>query len=239
MSTTAEPAVCGICGKTKTHGELTQGELLRPHILQSVQAKHPEFGSADRICTRDLNHFRAEYMERLLEDEKGELSELEEEVIRSIREADILSENINEEFEQGLTFGDRVSDRIAEFGGSWKFILSFGAVLIVWIAVNSVALLRRPFDPYPYILLNLVLSTIAALQAPVIMMSQNRQEVKDRLRSENDYRVNLKSELEIRVLNERMEHLLKKQWQRLLEIQEIQTDLIRQLVRDRPARREP
>ncbi len=228
--------LCGICGKTSTPGRLTSGELLRPHIFQSVRDENPAFGPKDAICATDLNRYRAAHMERLLEDEKGELSDLEEQVIRSIREEEILTENINEEFDQGLTFGDRVSDKIAEFGGSWRFILSFGAVLIAWIVANSIFLARRPFDPFPYILLNLVLSCIAALQAPVIMMSQNRQETKDRLRSENDYRVNLKSELEIRVLNERMEHLLKKQWQRLLEIQEIQTDLIRQLVRDRPAR---
>ncbi|MCA1581491.1 MAG: DUF1003 domain-containing protein [Acidobacteria bacterium] len=228
--------LCGVCGKPRTAGQLTSGELLRPHIYQSVHEENPAFGPNDSICSTDLNRFRAAHMERLLEDEKGELSELEEQVIRSIREEEILTENINEEFEQGLTFGDRVSDKIAEFGGSWRFILSFGGVLIAWIALNTIVLTRRPFDPFPYILLNLVLSCVAALQAPVIMMSQNRQETKDRLRSENDYRVNLKSELEIRVLNERMEHLLKKQWQRLLEIQEIQTDLIRQLVRDRPTR---
>lgn len=235
MSDSAK-TLCGICGKARGAGQLTSGELLRPHIFQSVQEENPGFGLKDSICSTDLNRFRAAHMERLLEDEKGELSELEEQVIRSIREEEILTENINEEFEQGLTFGDRISDKIAEFGGSWRFILSFCGVLLVWIAVNTVVLTRRPFDPFPYILLNLLLSCVAALQAPVIMMSQNRQETKDRLRSENDYRVNLKSELEIRVLNERMEHLLKKQWQRLLEIQEIQTDLIRQLVRDRPAR---
>jgi len=100
---------------------------------------------------------------------------------------------------------------------------------VIWIALNSVLLLRRPFDPYPFILLNLVLSCLAAIQAPVIMMSQNRQESKDRLRSQHDYRVNLKAELEIRQLHDKIDHLLSHQWERLVEIQQIQIDLLSEL----------
>jgi uncharacterized membrane protein len=142
-----------------------------------------------------------------------------------------LSKNINAEFEQNLTFGERLADKIADFGGSWNFIVIFGGVLLLWVAVNSMILIWRPFDPYPFILLNLVLSGLAAVQAPIIMMSQNRQEAKDRFRSEHDYSINLKAELEIRHLHEKIDHLLKNQWQRLLEIQEIQMELMEELTR--------
>ena len=117
--------------------------------------------------------------------------------------------------------------------GSWRFISIFMAVLFIWIFINTIVLIHKPFDPYPFILLNLILSCIAAIQAPIIMMSQNRQEAKDRLRSEHDYRVNLKAELEIRHPHEKMDHLLMTQWQRLLEIQEVQTELMEELARKR------
>ena len=114
--------------------------------------------------------------------------------------------------------GEALADRIATFGGSWKFIIVFGSVLGTWIVINALVLRAKPFDPYPFILLNLILSCLAAIQAPVIMMSQNRQEAKDRLRSEHDYRINLKAELEIRHLHEKLDHLLSHQWERLAEI---------------------
>ena len=131
-----------------------------------------------------------------------------------------------------MTFWERMSDKLAMVGGSWRFILGFAVVIGIWVAVNTIALLRHPFDPYPYILLNLVLSCLAAIQAPVIMMSQNRQDAKDRLRSEHDYQLNLKAELEIRHLNEKMDLLLTTQWRRLLEIQRIQMEVLEELVRE-------
>ncbi len=120
---------------------------------------------------------------------------------------------------------------MAEFGGSWTFILIFSAVLVTWVVINTITLWRQPFDPFPYILLNLVLSCLAAIQAPIIMMSQNRQESKDRLRGENDYRINLKAELEIRNLNSKMDMLLTHQWQQLLEIQKIQMEMMQELLK--------
>ena len=140
-----------------------------------------------------------------------------------------MSKNINAEFEQNLTFGERLADKIADFGGSWNFIVIFGGVLLLWVAVNSMILIWRPFDPYPFILFNLVLSCLAAFQAPAILMSQNRQESRDRLRSEHDYLINLKAELEIRHLHEKIDHLLMNQWQRLFEIQQIQMELMEEL----------
>jgi len=127
-----------------------------------------------------------------------------------------------------------MADRVASFGGSWTFILSFLAVLVAWVVFNTVTILNAErFDPFPYILLNLVLSCIAAVQAPLIMMSQHRQEAKDRLRAENDYRVNLKAEVEIRQLHEKLDHLLIRQWERFTEIQQIQLELMEDLGRDR------
>jgi uncharacterized membrane protein len=165
-----------------------------------------------------------------LESEKGELTELEDTVVQSLREHDTLSTNIDADFEQALSVGARLADGIATFGGSWAFIIVFGVFILLWITVNAVTLLWQPPDPYPFILLNLMLSCLAALQAPVIMMSQNRQEAKDRLRSEHDYRVNLKAELEIRQLHEKMDHLLLHQWERLAEIQQVQIDLLNEVI---------
>lgn len=119
-----------------------------------------------------------------------------------------------------------IADHVATFGGSWTFITIFFAVLVGWMALNVVVLVRKPFDPYPFILLNLVLSCLAAIQAPIIMMSQNRREVKDRLRAEHDYQVNLKAELEVRLLHEKLDHLIVHQWQRLLETQRLQVEML-------------
>ena len=169
------------------------------------------------------------HVHSLLEMEKGEISALENEVLESIRQNELLTKNVDIEFEEKWSFGDRLADRIATFGGSWPFLICFGVFLGLWIAVNSLVLVIKPPDPYPYILLNLILSCLAAVQAPIIMMSQNRQEAKDRLRGLHDYQVNLKAELEIRHLHEKMDHLLSHQWDRLAEIQEIQLDLLSEI----------
>jgi uncharacterized membrane protein len=144
-------------------------------------------------------------------------------------EKEVTSRNINQEFDDSLTLGERWSDRLADFGGSWIFISLFIGMLVIWMGVNSWLLITKPFDPYPYILLNLVLSCLAAIQAPVILMSQNRQEAKDRLRAEHDYEINLKAEIEIRKLHEKMDHLLMHQWQRLMEIQQLQVNLMEEI----------
>jgi uncharacterized membrane protein len=168
-------------------------------------------------------------VQSILQSEKGELSRLEREVLESIHNHDLISENVAIGVDRERTLGERVADRVATFGGSWSFLISFGAFLFLWILVNSLVLLWRPIDPYPYILLNLMLSCVAAIQAPIIMMSQNRQEAKDRLRSEHDYKVNLKAELEIRHLHEKIDHLLSHQWERLVQIQEIQLELLTEI----------
>jgi uncharacterized membrane protein len=207
------------------------GDAIRPSLAEFIQKKVPVFDRLGFICLDDLGAFRKEYVKDVLQDEIGELSALDHEVIDSLQKHEILSENIGNEFEKELTFGERLSDRIASFGGSWRFLIIFGAVLFVWIFVNAAVLATGAFDPYPFILMNLILSCIAAVQAPIIMMSQNRSEARDRARGENDYKVNLKAELEIRHLHEKLDHLLRRQYNRLFEIQQIQIELLEELTR--------
>jgi len=203
--------------------------MVRPVVTDLVREDTGQWDEAGWICVDDIQKYRHRYLERLLQQERGELTSLEHEVLESLRTQEILSENQAEEFEEHLSFGERLSDRIASFGGSWVFISIFGAVLFLWMILNSYMLATRAFDPYPYILLNLILSCLAAIQAPIIMMSQKRQEDRDRLRATHDYQVNLKAELEIRHLHQKIDHLMSHQWERLLEIQDVQMDLIDEL----------
>jgi len=224
---------CAICGKTFGARELVPGAAVRDVILREILREHPEFSAEDFLCRPDLNRYREKYVHSLLEAEKGEITTLESEVLHSLRSHEILSKNVEATLEQKWTFGERLADRIASFGGSWTFLICFGLFIGLWIATNTFVLATRPLDPYPFILLNLILSCLAAMQAPIIMMSQNRQEAKDRLRSQHDYQINLKAELEIRHLHDKMDHLLSHQWERLAEIQEIQLDLLSELGRKR------
>ena len=225
------PVICQICKKPKSPHSGMIADLIRPSLLEFAKKKVPDLDGKAFICFEDLGNFRKDYVKEVLEDEIGELSALDDEVIQSLEQHEILSANISKQFEKKLTFGERLSDHIAEFGGSWKFLITFGAVLIGWLVLNAIVLLNRGFDPYPFILLNLILSCLAAVQAPIIMMSQNRAEARDRLRAENDYKVNLKAELEIRHLHEKLDHLLRRQYNRLFEIQQIQIELLQEISR--------
>lgn len=220
--------ICEVCHKLQKPSDAFPLEIVHEPVFKLIQEDHPGISRKGFICPTDLNAYRMKFIKKTLEEEKGELTALEEEVVRSIQEQETVSKNINEAYEERLTFGERLSDRLASGGGSWKFIIGFGCVLVLWISLNTLFIMRKPFDPYPFILLNLVLSCLAAIQAPVIMMSQNRQDSRDRLRSEYDYRVNLKAELEIRYLHQKLDHFLKREWQTMLEIQEIQIDLMRE-----------
>ena len=163
------------------------------------------------------------------------LTDRERRVIESFIDRKHVSRNVTKAFEDERTFGERVADRVASFGGSWTFIFIFVTVLIAWVIVNSILLAGRAFDPYPYILLNLFLSMIAALQAPIIMMSQNRQAARDRMDAAHDYEVNLKAELEIRHLHEKLDELREQKWTNLVEIQQEQIRLLEQLLKERNA----
>ncbi|MBI5493229.1 MAG: DUF1003 domain-containing protein [Deltaproteobacteria bacterium] len=221
--------ICQVCKKQmKLSGVLSAG-IVRGPIVEKIMAAHPDWSSQGFICIADLNRYRAEYVKDVIKADKGELSVLEEQVIKSLKEQELLSQNINVEYDRQRGFGEIMSDKLADFGGSWLFIGIFSAILLIWIVMNTVVMLMKPFDPYPYIFLNLILSCLAAMQAPVILMSQNRQEARDRLQAEHDYRINLKAELEIRHLHEKIDHLLMNQWERLMEIQQIQMELMEEL----------
>lgn len=202
---------------------------VRPALANGIAAAHPQLVADDLICRRHQTEERTRYVERLLELERGEISELERQVVESLAREETVAQDVESEWEGKRTFGERVSDFIADFGGSWRFIILFFVVLMGWIAFNLWALAGKVFDPYPFILLNLVLSCLAAIQAPIIMMSQKRQEAKDRLRSQDDFRVNLKAEFEIRHLHEKLDHLINRQWERLAEIQQIQLEIMEDL----------
>jgi uncharacterized membrane protein len=229
--------VCNICGKTKARSMMMPAALVRSAVAEQIKTAYPDWKAEGYICLSDLNQFRMHYIQNLLESEKGELTTLDHDVLESLQRHETLSSNVDAEFEKDLTLGEKMADKLASFGGSWTFLIIFGALLLAWIVSNSVMLIQKPFDPYPFILLNLVLSCLAAVQAPVIMMSQNRVEDKDRLRSQHDYRVNLKAELEIRHLHDKVDHLLSHQWERLVEIQQIQIDLLSELTRLRDKRK--
>lgn len=171
----------------------------------------------------------------ILESSEVNLKAREKRVLKSILKHTIISRNTHREFYDDRTFGERVADQVAIFGGSWTFIIIFGAILLFWVILNSYILAKRDetFDPYPYILLNLFLSMLAAIQAPVIMMSQNRQAAKDRLQATHDYEVNLKAELEIRLLHDKVDELREKKWLELLDIQERQIQILEQLLKDK------
>ena len=233
MANAKELKTCAVCGQSFAPRELIPGIAVRDVIASEILREHPDWSQENSICRADLNRYRAQYVHRLLQSEKGELSSLEQEVVHSLRDQETLSKDVDTEFEGEWTLGERLADRIAAFGGSWTFLICFGGFLVVWIGFNSFVLYARPPDPYPYILLNFILSCIAAIQAPVIMMSQNRQEAKDRLRSQHDYQVNLKAELEIRHLHEKVDHLLSHQWERLAQIQEIQLELLAEISKKR------
>ena len=166
---------------------------------------------------------------KLLQSESEQLKKLQQIVKKSIDDEELIIQNLLNPPKDILSKGQKISDKMARFGGSWAFIISFFIILTLWILFNSIAPTKADFDPYPFILMNLILSCIAALQAPIIMMSQNRQEEKDRKRSENDYLINLKAELEIRALNQKIDLLLEEQIKVLFESQAKQLEILKSI----------
>jgi uncharacterized membrane protein len=217
---------CAITGRQLPKKDLIRLDELRPTLADRIRADHAGLTDEALIARSEVNRYRNLYVEEILRQEHGEFTELDRQVVESIANQDTIAENVEDDFLEHRTLGQRLSDGLATFGGSWIFLSSFGAFLLVWMAISVAMGEAKSFDPYPFILLNLVLSCLAAIQAPIIMMSQKRQEAKDRLRSRNDYQVNLKAELEIRHLHEKLDHLITKQWQRLAEIQQIQLEIM-------------
>jgi uncharacterized membrane protein len=216
--------------KFKGNKDYIKGNLIRDSIYELIKSDNPDFTKNCYIRQDEVNRYRNIHLRKLIKQEKGNFDELDKEVINAISNRNVISDNIEDDLNEGLTYGQKVADKVADFGGSWTFISLFGIFILLWMAINVWLLTKRPFDPYPFILLNLILSTLAAIQAPIIMMSQNRQEEKDRKRGENDYKVNLKAELEIKLLHEKLDHLILSQNKRLLEIQELQIDYLEDII---------
>ena len=204
-------------------------KTIRNPILALIQNDYPDFDEDKFLSIGELNMYREKYISNYLLVEIGELSNLETRVIGSLNEDKSLVSTVEDEI--GVrTVGQKVADKVAAFGGSWKFIILFGVFILFWILINIYVFLNKGFDPYPFILLNLILSCLAALQAPVIMMSQNRQEEKDSERAKKDYMINLKSELEIRMLHEKLDHLIMHQQEELIEIQKVQIEMMNDIL---------
>ncbi len=214
------------------NGEEIKGQDIREGVFNLIKDDFPDFEKDDFITITELNQYRRFYLTALITQEKVELAAIDSDVMQAIKNNSILSENIQDEKESELTFGQKLADKVAAFGGSWTFIITFFSFILVWMLINIWLLATKPFDPFPFILLNLILSCLAAIQAPIIMMSQNRQEQKDRQRGEHDYKINLKAELEIKLLSEKIDHLLVHQSKKLLEIQQIQTDYLQDLINE-------
>jgi len=202
------------------------GKSIRVSILELIQKENPQFTKDNFLAASELNTYREKYIENFLTKQIGTLSTLEKTVLNSLKDKSILTDKLDDEDTQDITFGQHIADKVADFGGSWTFIIAFGVFLVIWICLNIFWLANKGFDPYPFILLNLILSSLAAIQAPVIMMSQNRQEDKDRERGKKDYMINLKSELEIRMLHEKIDHLIISQQQEVLEMQKVQVEMM-------------
>lgn len=193
-----------------------------------IKQYRADVGDPATLSGEELSTCRKDYIEHLIKEEVGELGAVEKSVAKSISQHKFISApSKSKPAEAG--FGGRLADRVAAFGGSWKFIIIFFLVLTAWMAVNVILFNNKGFDPYPFILLNLILSCTAAIQAPIIMMSQNRQEEKDRERAEHDYKINLKAEVEIRMLHEKLDHILMHQNKRLLEIQKMQVEMMQNI----------
>lgn len=210
-------------------GEKVSAKIFRGPVLNLIQKEHPDFKDNSLISLSELDLYREKYISNYLQIEENEINALEKNVMGAIKNDKSLVNQVEDE-EETRSFGQRIADKVADFGGSWTFIIIFSGFIMLWIILNVVILVNKGFDPYPFILLNLLLSCVAALQAPVIMMSQNRQEEKDRQRAKKDFMINLKSEVEIRMLHEKLDHLIMHQQQELIEIQKVQIEMMEDIL---------
>src|SRR5699024_513430 len=174
-------------------------------------------------------NYHFEYIKEKIIQDQNETKKINQEMLEQLKNKQIISQNLNTTINQKATFGQKSADAIAKFGGSWPFIFLFVVILGSWILLNTLHFFGLSFDRYPFILLNLVLSCLAAIQAPIIMMSQNRQAARDRIAADHDYQTNLKAELEISLLHEKIDYLMSQQWQQMLELQQLQIELLTQL----------
>lgn len=217
--------------KTFPLREQVTGGSIRPAILDKIKESVPDFNETSLIALPELNEFRELYISDYLAKELKAITRLEQTVLTKFKERTTISDKLEADQIEVPTLGQRMADHVATFGGSWVFISYFGLFLVIWICINAFVFYNKGFDPYPFILLNLILSCLAAIQAPVIMMSQNRKEDKDRERSKKDYMINLKAELEIKALHEKIDHLIIYQQEQLLEIQKVQIEMMNDILK--------
>lgn len=198
---------------------------IRSFILQ----KNKKLTIESQIPFITFMNYHFEYIKEKIIQDQNETKKINQEMLEQLKNKQIISQNLNTMINQKATFGQKSADAIAKFGGSWPFIFLFVVILGSWILLNTLHFLGLSFDRYPFILLNLVLSCLAAIQAPIIMMSQNRQATRDRIAADHDYQTNLKAELEISLLHEKIDYLMSQQWQQMLELQQLQIELLTQL----------
>lgn len=207
------------------------GSDIRPEIFELIKKDQSNFDENSYISIDELNNYRRKYLSNFIENQRQNLSIQDKEVLDSFKNRELVVADLGDNYFEKLTFGEKLADKIANFGGSWTFILSFFSFIVIWIVINLWLLSTMPFDPYPFILLNLFLSCLAAIQAPIIMMSQNRQESKDRFRNEQDYKVNLSSKLEIRLINEKIDQILIQHHQKVIDFQESQIEYLEEILK--------
>ena len=198
---------------------------IRSFILQ----KNKKLTIESQIPFITFMNYHFEYIKEKIIQDQNETKKINQEMLEQLKNKQIISQNLNTTINQKATFGQKSADAIAKFGGSWPFIFLFVVILGSWILLNTLHFSGLSFDRYPFILLNLVLSCLAAIQAPIIMMSQNRQATRDRIAADHDYQTNLKAELEISLLHEKIDYLMSLQWQQMLELQQLQIELLTQL----------
>lgn len=225
---TSTASACLVCARSDA-GAIAVGAL-RPQLTAFLAKRlGDKWDARGHLCRAHLNEARIEFVTQALERERGELGEVEAHIARKAERHATIAQHADDVFERSITRGQRIADGVARIGGSWTFVLSFLLALALWIAFNSLILRGEAFDPYPYILLNLALSCLAALQAPVIMMAQNRLSARDRAQADQDFKVNLKAELEVAGLHDKVDHLLHAQWERMVELQELQIEILTEL----------
>jgi uncharacterized membrane protein len=228
----AEDRTCCLCRKTLRRSEVLPNVVVRPQVAAHVARRYPDrWTPHGHVCRTCLNRERLDYVTARLTEEKGALSDVEQEVAKKAGLHHTIARDIDAQFQASITVGQHAADTVARVGGSWAFVSWFVVFLLAWMLANTFLLHQRAFDPYPYILLNLVLSCLAALQALIITMSQNRQSERDRLESNHDYETDLKAEIEIASLHDKVDHLLHAQWERMVELQQMQIDLLTELAK--------
>lgn len=237
MKEEEKTVLCQLSGKQINENNAIDGFSIREELLEIINQKKPDFDIEGWVSNDALNKIKAERIKNLLQEDAGYLSEIEKKVADSIEKHDFMSKDFTIEEDEELTFGQQMADKVAEFGGSWKFIIFFAVFFVVWVFLNIFIYENKGFDPYPFILLNLILSCIAALQAPIIMMSQNRMEEKDRARAINDFKVGLKTEIEIRMLDEKINHLVNKQIFHIHETLELQNEMLEVITKNTKKRK--